>query len=820
MPSPQNSPSTAFSRDLLGRFVCNGLDEALASAGSRPHDYVVIGGGSFGAIFAQHLFASDTERRHRILVLEAGPFLLPEHVQNLPLLWGGVPGPTSIQDLRAAGRGGQPREEVWGLAWHSGTPFPGLAYTVGGRSLFWGGWSPEPLAAEMSPSRWPTDVASELLDTYFPQAREQLGVDEANDFIFGELHSALRQRLFEGLAAGRVTDALPLSEVRTHLRDEVLRITEQQADLSKLEAPLAVQSRTRSGFFPFNKFSALPLLIRGCRQAWLESGGDDTRKRLMVVPNCHASRLDFDGSRVTGVFTNLGYVAVVPGGRVFLACGTIESTRLALLSFGGIPGYERIGRNLLAHLRSNLTIRVPREELKLAERELQASALFVKGRHRFSDRSVGHFHLQITASAVPTPGSDSEAELFKKVPDLDTIEALRQADDKYVVITVRGIGEMEPDNPRSRITLDPERDEFGEQRAFVSILASERDQRLWSAMDRAALDVANVFSGGRHEVLTRAADGLAGPAHDGLGTTHHEAGTLRMGDDPESAVTDAFGRFYGVQNAYALGPALLPTTGSPNPMLSGTALARRLVKRLLIERHPVAPTPEFEMLFDGRPESLAGWKLVGEGSVEIRDGAIVMHPGQDLGLLYYTRRQFQDFLLRCEVSLSSDFDNSGVFVRFRDPELPPPGQSKPYRNKAWVAVRTGFEVQIDERAGGNPGGLDQHRTGAIYGVPLGAGNGRQLYRRGPEVAPGLWSELEVEVRGQRYEVRIDGVPVASFTNIESQRGRGPKDDPNSGFIGLQLHSGAVAFRDVRILEGQRVAGRVRAREEVVGAAKK
>ncbi len=818
MPSPQTSPTTAFSRDLLGRFVCNGLDEAIASARSRPHDCVVIGGGSFGAIFAQHLFASDREGRHRILVLEAGPFLLPEHVQNLPLLWGGVPGPTSIQDLRAAGRDGRPREEVWGLAWHSRTPFPGLAYAVGGRSLFWGGWSPQLLEAEMPPSRWPADVVRELLDTYFPQASEQLGVDEANDFIFGELHSTLRKRLYDGLTAGRVADALPLSEIRTHLRDEVLRITEQQADVSKLEAPLAVQSRTRSGFFPFNKFSALPLLMRACRQAWLESGGDDTRKRLMVVPHCHASRLDFDGSRVTGVFTNLGYVPVPPGGRVFLACGTIESTRLALLSFRGIPGYDRIGRNLLAHLRSNLTIRVAREELKLAERELQASALFVKARHNFADGSIGHFHLQITASAVPTPGFDSEAELFKKVPDLDTIEALRQADDKYVVITIRGIGEMEPENPASRVTLDSERDEFGEPRAFVSIQAAERDKLLWTAMDRAALDVAEVLSGGRHEVLTRAPDGSPGPAHDGLGTTHHEAGTLRIGDDPETAVTDAFGRFYGVQNVYALGPALLPTIGSPNPMLSGTALARRLVGRLLLERALAAPEPQFEVLFDGRQESLAGWKLVGEGSIEIRGGAILMHPSGDLGLLYYVRKRFQDFVLRCEVALGSEFDNSGVFVRFRDPELPPPGQSEPYRNKAWVAVHTGFEVQIDERARGKPEGLDQHRTGAIYGVPLGAGNGQQLYRRGPDLVSGRWSELEVEVSGQRYEVRIGGVPATSFTNVDRQRGRGPKDDRDWGFIGLQLHTGVVAFRNLRVQEGARAPGVVE--QKVAGTARR
>jgi hypothetical protein len=337
-------------------------------------------------------------------------------------------------------------------------------------------------------------------------------------------------------------------------------------------------------------------------------------------------------------------------------------------------------------------------------------------------------------------------------------------------------------------------------------------------MDRAALEVANVLSGGRQEVLSRKADGTPGAAHDGLGTTHHEAGTLRIGDDPETAVTDAFGRFYGVQNAYALGPALLPTTGSPNPMLSGTALARRLVGRLLPEGEAGKQEPGFEILFDGRQESLATWKLVGEGSVETRDGAMVMHPGGDLGLLYYAQRKFQDFVLRCEVALSSGFDNSGVFVRFRDPELPPPGQSQPYQNKAWVAVHTGFEVQIDERARGNPEGLDQHRSGAIYGELLGAGDGRQLYRRGPELAPGGWTGLEIEASGQRYQVRIGGVLVTSFTNTDRNRGRGPAEDRDSGFIGFQLHTGTVAFRNVRVLERARAVGVEK--KETVGAVKR
>src|SRR5437764_7766122 len=102
---------TAFSRDVLGRFICNGLDEALGSADTqrprsdgspqndaRPFDLIVVGGGTFGAVIAAHMFHTDKLHRHRILVLEGGPFVLTEHVQDLPMLGLDVPGATSIAD--------------------------------------------------------------------------------------------------------------------------------------------------------------------------------------------------------------------------------------------------------------------------------------------------------------------------------------------------------------------------------------------------------------------------------------------------------------------------------------------------------------------------------------------------------------------------------------------------------------------------------------------------------------------------------------------------------------------------------------------------
>src|SRR5262249_54890690 len=154
----------------------------------------------------------------------------------------------------------------------------------------------------------------------------------------------------------------------------------------------------------FDKFSTVPLLIKSSRLAHFESRGDDTRKRLMVIPDCHVTRLITDGSgpipRVVAVETSRGMVAVPEEAVVVLALGTIENARIASVSLPGLPGAELIGANLMAHLRSNLTIRLPRAALNGRSptvHELQASALFVKCRHT-SNGKFGHFHLQITAA--------------------------------------------------------------------------------------------------------------------------------------------------------------------------------------------------------------------------------------------------------------------------------------------------------------------------------------------------------------------------------------------------------------------------------------
>src|SRR5262249_26898527 len=196
---PEN---TTFTLDTMGRFVCNTVQEATDSVNqllhghTHPFDVIIVGGGTFGSVMAEVLFTLDPTNSRRILILEGGPFVIPEHVQNMVF---GDPTPS----FRV------PWEAHPGLSY----AVAGLLYAVGGRSLKWGGWSPEllhtpPQNDEMAD--WPGSVTTELKNKYFHLSGEQIGVNSTNDFIFGQLHEALRARLFAGLTApSRPAQAIP-----------------------------------------------------------------------------------------------------------------------------------------------------------------------------------------------------------------------------------------------------------------------------------------------------------------------------------------------------------------------------------------------------------------------------------------------------------------------------------------------------------------------------------------------------------------------------------------------------------------------------------
>jgi hypothetical protein len=903
MAPPLTSEPTSFSLDNMGRFLCNTLQEALDSTGQtiagrrRDFDVIIVGGGTFGAVTAEHLFVADPTRSRRILVLEGGPFVLPEHVQNMPFL-GGAP------DLR--------------VPWtnHPALNYSGLIFAIGGRSLTWGGWSPELLDVEMT--AWPQPTRDALRpagpgEGYFAQASRHIGVKETNDFIYGPLHTALRRQLHGGLKTAGNETGFAFADLLDHpalrypdpgeppvdaalLRDWLglpATDTTPEAELRemfKLEAPLAVQSTTLPGFFPTNKFSAVPGLIRAGRLASNEADGTgpvaDARKRLMIVPNCHVQELITQTQpdnwvQVTGVrvWRNGGSIdiplAPPQDGRqsaVVIALGTIETTRLALTTFQqSLAGRaaQRMGTNLIAHLRSNLSIRVPRAAIAAhlpatLIPSLQCSALLVKGKAP-NGRT---FHLQITAAGLGKLGGDSEAELFKKIPTLEHMNDMLRATDDTVVITIRGIGDMTARNPDSFVDLSTLETDFDRPKAVVHLgnakaspqdfpgsAQTQNDRTTWDALDAVSDKIALIFAGNQpFDILPNANATIPVPAgtraqrlaalaafknrRDDLGTTHHDAGTMRMGDTIADAVTNDFGRIHDVTNGYVAGPALFPTVGSPNPMLTGVALARftaDLLSGAVLPRPEavVSPQPEigFRPLFDGTAATFKNWRLAGPsgGGMLHLNGEMVSYGDGGLRLFYYATEQFTDFTLRLQFRI---FDpaahNSGVFVRFPRPTLALGTNALQQRasaepafdsnNAAWEPVIAGFEVQIDDTARGDsgkdfygirpePDGLFKNRTGSIYKIQAGDRVWHlnfnepavQQYTPGPALVTGVWFEYEIAIQGDDYKVFLTNTQsgvrqqTTAFHNSDAERGRAP------GMIGVQAYPGnTVAWRHIRI----------------------
>jgi choline dehydrogenase-like flavoprotein len=86
---------------------------------------------------------------------------------------------------------------------------------------------------------------------------------------------------------------------------------------------------------------------------------------------------------------------------------------------------------------------------------------------------------------------------------------------------------------------------------------------------------------------------VAGPATSPLvsgpvPTSAHIMGTLRMGNDPATSVTDPGGKFHGLDNLYAADGSLFPTSGGMNPSLTIMALGYRVGCSIIHPHNPLS----------------------------------------------------------------------------------------------------------------------------------------------------------------------------------------------------------------------------------------
>jgi hypothetical protein len=132
-------------------------------------------------------------------------------------------------------------------------------------------------------------------------------------------------------------------------------------------------------------------------------------------------------------------------------------------------------------------------------------------------------------------------------------------------------------------------------------------------------------------------------------------------------------------------------------------------------------------LFNGK--NLDGWRASEHKNAwKVRDGQIVADGARSH--LFYTGRDFKNFELEVEAQ-AQPACNSGVYFHTAYQETGFPTK--------------GFEVQINNTAGGEGTYRERKKTGSLYGI-------RNVYKQ--FIADGQWFRMNVLVRGKNVQVRL------------------------------------------------------------------
>jgi len=509
----------------------------LAECRKDTYDVVVVGGGAVGCAMVHRLL----QRGFRVLLLEKGPFLLPEHVQNLdpvyqPLMTKAVAEPWDIIP-----------KDGYGLA-------PQIPF-LGGRALFWSTWIPQPTREQMP--GWPDAVLDELRP-YWGAARRLLGSVEPSDMgpEFDTFHPRLVRRLFDGLP--KLSDFVDYSRERD------------------LETPLA--SRATTSTLGYRKFSPVPLLLDAAVRYAVN--GQAGKPRLSVVAECEVLGIEAKkqgGLQVAQTLLTSQDKFELNGTPVVLATGVIEPTGLLLHSFPKALS-PLAGKNLGGHVANWFTVRVPRAAYPDLPDRLQISCTYLEGTHRppgGKSADARDFHVHLMAASNPKP-AEAVADLYRLIPDSFDQEFLTQLSDaEHIGFLVHCLGEWRGElTGASRVTVDKK------GRPGVRIVPSAADLALEKAMEKAADALVGLLANGQTPQYWDKGWISGPPPNRRKKLLVHESGTLLMGNTPADSVTDHLGRPHGVGGVHVAGAATFPSSGSWNPTLAAVALGLRLADKL------------------------------------------------------------------------------------------------------------------------------------------------------------------------------------------------------------------------------------------------
>lgn len=212
-------------------------------------------------------------------------------------------------------------------------------------------------------------------------------------------------------------------------------------------------------------------------------------------------------------------------------------------------------------------------------------------------------------------------------------------------------------------------------------------------------------------------------------------------------------------------------------------------KSLLLLAVLAAPTFAAEMkLFNGK--NLDGWSRLprhaGDADhapgFKIANGMLISDPDAPEDDIWYTREKIGNATIRVVYKVDTEKANSGIFIRI--PEAPKSEDD---------AINKGIEVQIDQSDD------DWHCTGVLYSMTKAKAR--------PSKPVGEWNTLEIQMRGPRTTVKLNGVEITDYDGVtpvpekvkvyEPDRGR----RPDTGYIAVQHHGGkgVVTFKEITLI---------------------
>jgi hypothetical protein len=490
-------------------------------------DYIVIGAGAYGTSFTSKILELD--KNARVLIIEKGSYLIPEHIQNLP--------PAYVRLNQEAGT------SPWQNTGQKGLHFmPQMPY-VGGRALFWNAWIPQPNLEELID--WPQN-AIDNIRSYWNETGDFVGrryslTAPGNDNQ--DLTGFARNILFNGL------DKVDTSFMLT--------------SPSELDSAMATGQGTNSN--EFAKFAPIQVLISN-----LQKYSD----RLEVVVDTEVLRLNESASKISSIDTSNGEIRV-NSAKILLACNTLEAAFIGSRSF---PDNKLIGMNLSGHMRSWIAARIPRNSsyAHVLNKNLQVAGFYLPGRSSKNGRLL---HTHITLVHNPNPTKDVDI-LYKVLPDASSSKAVNTYHDpEYMTIMLHTMGEFLGEKSSTSWNYAGVN---SKEENVVCIKLQDIDKEFWDEMDNTSYQLLNILADGS-KIEYQQLDGSWSQSKPSTLRAEgfvHEAGTLWMGDDRKTSVTDFRGKMHDFGNLYAVGSMIFPRTGSFNPTLTGIAQCFALASHL------------------------------------------------------------------------------------------------------------------------------------------------------------------------------------------------------------------------------------------------